>query len=73
LFHATGEGADPALIALLAAAGKSAAALPSDLSTALAMRKVCAGPKLMIHGQLWPLVLRPLLQPPGHQQQPPSV
>jgi hypothetical protein len=37
-----GEGADPALIALLAAAGKSASTLPSDMANALVSRKVCA-------------------------------
>ena len=35
-----GDGVDPTLLALLAAAGKSAGSLPPDMATALAANKV---------------------------------
>jgi len=39
----SGDGVDPALLALLAAAGKSAGSLPPDMATALTSGKVRRG------------------------------
>jgi hypothetical protein len=43
LYVPAGDGMDPALVALLAAAGKSASSLPADMAAALTKGKVRAG------------------------------
>jgi hypothetical protein len=40
LYAPAGDGMDPALVALLAAAGKSASSLPADMAAALTKGKV---------------------------------